>query len=188
MKVSVERIRSWARRDPAGLLALFVYLALTISVCLSPLWGRFHTAHIGNGVDPAQFMWCLVWWPHALTHGLNPFLCKAIWAPIGINLTWTKSLPLPSLVMWPITAAFGPIAAYNVMMLLCVPLAEWTAFLLCRALSGSWLASLFGGFIFGASSFFVLELYGGHPGSALAFAVPLAAFAVVLAGCGKMAE
>ena len=32
-------------------------------------------------------MWSFEWWPHAIFHGLNPFVPHVIWAPDGANLT-----------------------------------------------------------------------------------------------------
>ena len=34
-----------------------------------------------------------------ISHGLDPFLTDILWAPLGINLAWVTSIPLPTLVM-----------------------------------------------------------------------------------------
>ena len=54
-------------------------------------------------------MWFFAWWPHALLHGLNPFVTHVIFVPDGFNLTWATGMPGPSLLLAPITLAFGPV-------------------------------------------------------------------------------
>ena len=117
---------------------------------------------------------------------LNPFIPNTLFAPIGFNLTWTTSIPLPSILMWPVTAAFGPVASFNLLMLLAPALAAWAAFLLCRHLCGSWWASLLGGYIFGCSDFILSEAQGGHLHMTLVFLVPLAVLAVARAIEGRI--
>ena len=46
-------------------------------------------------IDSSQFMWFLAWWPHAVLHGLNPFVTHAMFVPDGFNLTWSTAMPGP---------------------------------------------------------------------------------------------
>ncbi len=105
-------------------------------------------------------MWFLGWWPHALLHGLNPFVTHAMFYPDGYNLTWAASLPLPALVLAPITLAFGPVVSWNVLELLSPALSSWTASLLCRHVSGRLWPSLIGGYLFGFSPYVLSHLVG----------------------------
>jgi hypothetical protein len=82
--------------DARGLLVLLGYLVLC-SLFGRVLFGHLSTFCIGTGPDPRLMTWFLVWWPHALVHGLNPFLTKAMWTPQGINLAWQTSMPLVAL-------------------------------------------------------------------------------------------
>ena len=56
--------------------------------------------------------------------------------------------------------------------------AAWTAFLLCRHLTGSFWPSLAGGYLFGFSSY-MLGQQEGHPHMTSVFLVPLVALVVV---------
>ncbi|MGH7812939.1 MAG: hypothetical protein ACREQI_02930 [Candidatus Binataceae bacterium] len=125
-----------------------------------------------------MFMWYLVWWPYALAHRINPVITNYIWAPGGINLAWTTSIPLPSLLMWPVTAMLGPIAAFNLLGLLALPLAASSAYLLCQYVSRAWWPSLIGGYIFGFSPYLIYEQHSGHLFATLVFPVPLAVLIV----------
>ncbi len=75
---------------------------------------HFRRDLIGGGSDPQLFVWSLGWWPHAVIHGLNPFVTHVLWAPHGSNLVWTTSVPGLALLLAPVTLAAGPGAAYNV--------------------------------------------------------------------------
>ena len=128
--------------DRYGFLAFSIYLTFSLLVFGRELPGHFRDTYIGSGPDPTIAMWCLVWWPHALIHRLSPFLTKLIWAPTGTNLAWTTSVPLPSLVAWPLTSMVGPVAAFNVLCLMTLPLDAWAAFVLCRYICRAWWPSL----------------------------------------------
>ncbi|HVN64282.1 MAG TPA: hypothetical protein VMT58_06575, partial [Candidatus Binataceae bacterium] len=117
----------------------------------------------------------------ALAHRINPVITNYIWAPGGINLAWTTSIPLPSLLMWPVTAMLGPIAAFNLLGLIALPLAALSAYLLCKYVSKSWWPSLIGGYVFGFSPYLLSELRSAHPFATLVFPVPLAALIVARA-------
>lgn len=129
--------------------------------------------------DASIFMWSLRWWPYALAHHLNPLYTKLVWAPGGINLAWTTTPPIPSLLLAPITLWFGPVAAFNVMTLLGPAVSAWTAYLLCRRVTHAPLASIIGGLSFGFSVAVLFQLGQGHPNFFLAPMVPLAAYWVV---------
>jgi hypothetical protein len=171
-------------RDAYGLLSFAIYLALSVGFFGRALFGHFREVHIGYGGDPPAFMWSLTWWPHAIIHGLNPFFTNLIWAPEGLNLAWMPTIPLPSLVLAPVTLTAGPLVAFNVLSLLASPLAAWTAFLLCRRVSGSWWSALIGGYIFGFSAY-MLGASLGRPHLTLVFLVPLAVLVFLRAISGE---
>lgn len=130
--------------------------------------------YIGRGSDPQIFIWSLGWWPHALLEGGNPFVTHAMWPVTGVNLAWVTSIPGLALAAAPVTLLAGPVVAYNVPAIALPALAAWTAFLLCRHLTGSWWASLAGGYLFGFSSYMLAQMVG-HMHLTSVFLVPLVA-------------
>lgn len=64
-------------------------------------------------VDPEQMSWFLAWFPFAVSHGLNVLHTTYIGYPHGVNLADNTSVPLLGLLGWPVTAAAGPVAAFN---------------------------------------------------------------------------
>ncbi|MDX6699292.1 MAG: hypothetical protein QOE65_2689 [Solirubrobacteraceae bacterium] len=137
-------------------------------------------------IEPSQYVWALEWWPHALLHGDNPFHTGAIFAPAGYNLAWAPaSIPGPSLLLAPLTLAAGPMVAYNALALLCPAVAAWSAFLLCRHLTGSTAAALAGGYLFGFSAPVLANLQG-VPNLAFVGLLPLLALLVVRHAGGSL--
>ena len=169
--------RARPARVPVGALALYVALAfLAFGLRLLFVPG---SKYVGTGADPQVFIWSFAWWPHALLHGENPFVTHAVWAPEGVNLAWTTTVPGLALLFSPLTLAAGPVASYNVAAVLMPALTAWTAFLLCRYLTRKLWPSLVGGGLFGFSSYMLGEEQGGHLHVTAVFLVPLAALVVL---------
>jgi hypothetical protein len=51
--------------------------------------------------------WMRVWF--SLARHLNPFLTSQVWAPQGVDLTWTTSIPAVGLLAAPLTLTLGPV-------------------------------------------------------------------------------
>jgi len=126
------------QRDAAGLLALISYLCFSLFLIDPSLWAHFGSLKLGNGSDATWYMWQLVWWPYAISRGINPFVSYLVWVPAGVNLGWTCACPLAAILMWPVTLAGGPVAAFNIFNFVTPAVSAWGAFLLCRYLSHSW--------------------------------------------------
>jgi len=127
---------------------------------------------IGRDTDPGVHMWFFNWWRFAIAHRLNPFITDWVWAPLGINLAWTTCVPLPSLVSIPLQLTVGEPATYNIMVTLMPPLAAFSAFALCRRVTGALWPSILGGYIFGFSPYMLGQLLA-HLVEIAIFPVPL---------------
>jgi hypothetical protein len=162
-------------------LALALYQVISILLFGRAFWRGFTAFHLGPTVDSSFLMWALAWWPYALRHGLNPFICRLIWAPAGFNLAWSGGIPLVSLFAAPLTISAGPVATYNVLCLVAPALAAWCAFILCYRLGGRCYPALIGGYLFGFSPYMLGQLAGGHLNLLLLFPAPLIVM-IVIAG------
>ena len=134
--------------------------------------------YVGPRDDPQIFIWSFAWLPHAILHGENPLITHAIWAPSGVNLTWTTFVPGLALLFAPLTLTLGAVASYNVAVVLIPAVSAWTAFLLCRHLTRALWPSLVGGFLFGFSSY-MLGQQQGHTHMSTVFLLPLVALVVL---------
>jgi len=171
--------RRRAPRDAA--IAFLAYLLLSVGFFGAALLPRAAHAYVGRlGTDAVLFMWFLAWWPFALTHGLNPLITHAVWTPTGMIIAWRTSVPGVSLLMSPVTLLAGPAVAYNVAVLLAPALAAWTAYLLCRHVTGAFWPALAAGYLFGFSSYELAHLVGGHLNLVVTCLVPLTVYVVVL--------
>ena len=170
-------------RQSAGVF-LF-YLALSFLFFGRGLRGNFSSYIIGKGPDPRLCVWLMTWWPHAIIHGLNPFLARVVFVPGGANLAWAFLDPLAMLLALPLTVAAGPIVAHNAVMLLAPALDGWAAFVLCRYLARSYWPAWLGGYIFGLSPY----ILGGMQGSEyklLVFPIPLIGWIVLRRLAGEI--
>ena len=134
---------------------------------------------VGDNRDPQIFVWSFAWWPHAVTTWQNPFFSRVIYAPVGIDLAWATTVPALAVPFAPLTALVGPDITYNLAMLLAPALSAFTAFLLCRHLTGSIWASVVGGYLFGFSSYVLGQAAGAHLDLTAVFLVPLVALATL---------
>jgi len=163
--------------DRCGLLALAIYGACSFVFISRSDAGELSASYIGKTNDPTVYMWLLSWWPYAISHRLNPVITHAVWAPGGFNLAWTTSMPLPALIAAPITTAFGPMVAYNILCFAAPAFSAWAGFLLCRDITADYAAGMVGGYVFGFSAYMLAEIRGHLP-LVLIFPVPLAALLV----------
>lgn len=159
-------------------VAFAAYLLLSLIFFARILPGHLFDYYVGRDTDPSLYMWSIAWWPYVLHHHAHPFLTKLIWAPYGLNLAWVTCLPMLGLVAMPLTTTLGPLATYNLIVLMLPPLAAFTAFLLCRRLSGSYLPALLGGFLFGFSPYVLGEILS-HLNLILIFPIPLVAYLAI---------
>jgi hypothetical protein len=162
--------RTWGRFD--GLAVFALYTAISFFCFARALPGHPGNFYIGRDTDPPQTMWFFNWWLYSLSHGLNPFFTDLVWAPIGVNLAWTAIVPLLAWISIPLQLTAGEPATYNLIVILTLPLAALSAFLLCQRVTGAFWPSVLGGYIFGFSPYML--------GQALEHLVLIAVFPVPL--------
>ncbi|MGO8957948.1 MAG: hypothetical protein ACLQFR_11340 [Streptosporangiaceae bacterium] len=190
-----RRVFSWLIAGPAwvwragreryrflqGLLALAVYLAAWLSTSARPLVEHLSTPQLDqSSQDPNFYVWCLRWWPYAISHGLNPFYTAEIGLPVGHNLAWVTTAGPLALLAWPLTAAAGPVVSFSLLVALGPPLSAWAAFVLCRRLTGRFFAALAGGAIFGFSAYVMNHTTAGQLNVTYTLLLPLMAYLIVL--------
>ena len=172
-----SRVRRVLVRPPQDLLALLLYGGLSLELFGHWILDRMSTYFLsGQPQDGSLFLWAFRWWPYAVSHHLSAFFSYAAWAPGGINLTWATTVPLPAIVLQGLTHSYGPFFTFNVIELAAPALAAWTAYLLCRRITGSFVPALIGGFFFGFSPALIDEVGQGHPSLTLVFLIPVCAY------------
>jgi len=150
-------------------LGWFVTLAVLL---FRNAWRSPTTTWIGDAGDPPLFMWFLRWMPHALAHGQNPLLTHHINFPDGVNLMWDTAIPLPALLVAPLTLIVGPVLTYNIVITGFVALSGWCAYLMLRRYVASPAAAFTGGLLYGFSPYVYAQAHE-HMNLAGAFVPPL---------------
>ena len=171
--------------DRQAATAFVSYLSLSLLIFGRGLLANPAGAYLGRGGDALLNIWFVGWWSHAISHHLNPFMTTAIWAPEGVNIAWTTNFPLASCLLYPITRLFGPIVSCNVAHLIGLPLAGWSAFVLCRYVVYRFWPAWFGGCLFAFSPYMLTAMIGGGL-FMLVFSVPLGVWATLRRLAGEM--
>lgn len=164
-----------------SLLVLVSYLAMAV-VYFGATWRDPAHRLIGSRGDPTLFVWYLRWIPWAVAHGHNPLFASYVNAPYGINVMWNTAMLLPSLVVAPVTALWGPIVSYNVLATVALGLSGWTAWWAFRRVGGLGWGAWIAGLAFAFSPFMVSQSLG-HLQMTTAFLLPVigvAAYEVVV--------
>ncbi|MDA8341163.1 MAG: hypothetical protein M0007_02920 [Actinomycetota bacterium] len=120
---------------------------------VDPLAGR-RVPTCGCG-DIAQHVWFLGWTAHALTHGLNPFFSSAINVPAGVNLASNTSFPLLGALATPLTLIRGPVASYDLLMVLAFLSSATAMYCVLRRWTRWWPAAFAGGLLYGFSPYMI---------------------------------
>jgi hypothetical protein len=163
-----------------GLLALAVYLAVFIIGFALPLISHLNVPDLRQyWTDPNFYTWAMQWWPYAVSHGINPLYSTQIGAPGGYNLAWATTTPSVGLLMWPVTAAVGIVASFNLTLLLIPPVSAWAAFIAARRLTGRFWASLLAGAAYGLTPFELAHNWQGQPNLTVIALFPLMVYLVV---------
>jgi hypothetical protein len=112
-------------------------------------------------VDAGQGVWNLWWAWGALARGASPYTTGHLFYPEQLSLFY-QTLSLPNaLLVAPLLAWAGPVAAFNGVVLLSFALGGYWAYRLCRALGASTAAALLGGFVYAFTPYHVQRVWGG---------------------------
>jgi hypothetical protein len=169
----------WLKQGPNSWQALLIYSAL------AALLGRHTLAHMATGCacseisDAWEVTWPFAWFPHALTHGLNPWYTHAMWNPPGLNAAGITSIPLPAMVLAPVTWLWGALVASNVANLGAPVVTAWATYHLCRYVSKDRAAALVGGATLGFGTYELLQMSAAHIVVTIVIAPQFAALAVL---------
>lgn len=146
------------------LWVLLAYTALTL-LMLAPLLPYFGTAVVGGPVarnDAWQNIWNLWWVQQALATFQNPFQTPLLYYPEGADLHLQTLNISNGILAAPITWLFGPIAAFNSMVVLAFALAGLGGYGLALRVSGHRAAAFIGGLALTFSPFHMTKLWDGQ--------------------------
>jgi hypothetical protein len=159
-------------RSHSTWISLAVYALLAVAT-FAGTWAHPAGSWIGTPKDPQLFIWYLGWIPHQLSQGHNPLFTDYLSYPNGVNLMWNTSMIFPADLLWPVTAAFGPLVSYNLLVTGGIALSAWCGFLAARRFLDRDLPCFVAGLVYGFSPALMAQARG-HPHVLVALFPPLA--------------
>ncbi len=154
-------------------LLLLGFLAVSVLLFLP---ADLHAGSVLIGAttaDNSQHAWFLRWFPYALATHQNPLLTTNLIEPAGVNLMWNTWIPLPALLLSPVTLLAGPVASFDVAVTLGVALSAWCAYLAAARFLLRGVAAVLAGAAYGFSPFIFDQSYTGHSNMVIALTPPL---------------
>jgi hypothetical protein len=104
-----------------------------------------------NVRDVASYVWSLWWVAHQIAHLGDPWFTRYMAAPVGIQLGFDTLMPLPGLIMAPVTLLLGPATAFCLLSIVTPALLCYAMYRAARLWLGE-LGAVAAGAFFGLSS------------------------------------
>jgi hypothetical protein len=132
----------------AAVLASFIAAGIAVS------WPRasYLAGRLPATRDSGSYVWGFWWVAHQVEHLGNPWFTRYIAAPTGTQLGLHALLPLPGVLMMPVTIFFGPSASYNLLSIALPGLLCYATYRAARLWLPSQAGAIAAGAFFGLSS------------------------------------
>jgi hypothetical protein len=130
---------------------LIAYLCAGIAVN----WTRaaYLTGHVlPTGRDAGLFVWDYWWIARSVVHLSNPWFSHYLAAPVGVPLGFHVLMPLPGVLMTPVTLTLGPTFTYNLLSAAAPGLMCYTMYRAARLWVPSQTGAIAGGAFYGLST------------------------------------
>ena len=145
------------RRWWPGWVCFALYVGLTIlEFGPTKSWGS-GTLTEGRSPDQTYQVWWLDWAEYAISHGHNPFFTGWQNFPVGFNALANTSMMFLGVAFSPVTALFGPIVTWNVLLRLAFVLSAMSMCLVMRRCTTWWPAAFAGGLFYGFSMYMTAD-------------------------------
>jgi hypothetical protein len=140
------RQRPWARQ--AALF--FAFLAAGVAVTFPRV--IYLAGYVPASRDSASYVWGLWWTARQFTHLHNPWFTDHMAAPAGVQLGFHTLMPLPGVLLTPVTLLFGPAVSYNLLVVAMPGLLSYAMYRVARLWLSSATGAVAAGAFFGLSS------------------------------------
>ena len=137
---------------------------LTLLVCylaagVAATWPRatYLAGELPYMRDSAAYVWGFWWMARRVSHLANPWFTNHMAAPVGVQLGYHTLMPLPGLLLTPVTLIFGPSASYNLLVILVPGLLCYAMYRAARLWLPSQTGAIAAGAFFGLSAMLAQE-------------------------------
>jgi hypothetical protein len=135
-------------RRELSVLAGFIVAGIAVTWPLATyLAGRLPSTR-----DTASYVWGFWWMAHQIAHLSYPWFTSRMAAPVGIQLGFHSLLPLPGLLLTPVTLLLGPSFSYNLVAMLTPGLLGYAMYRAARLWVPSATGAVAAGAFYGLSS------------------------------------
>ena len=107
--------------------------------------------------DSAAYVWGFWWMARRVSHLADPWFTNHMAAPVGIQLGYHTLMPLPGLLLTPVTLIFGPSASYNLLVIVVPGLLCYAMYRAARLWLPSQTGAIAAGAFFGLSAMLAQE-------------------------------
>jgi hypothetical protein len=144
------RLRTAAARPWARELAV---LAGFLAAGVAATWplATYLTGRLPATRDVGVYVWDMWWVAHQIIGLHNPWFTTYMAAPVGLQLAYHTLVPLLGVVMLPVTLAFGPSAAYNLLLIVLPGLSAYAMYRVARLWLPTRAGAIAAGAFFGLS-------------------------------------
>lgn len=184
-----DRSTGRTSRRWSTLIALSAYVLLAIAATW-PLAARLQSHLPGPPTgDTGVYVWNLWVFHHEITvHHRSPLETSKVFSlTTPADLSLHNYTPLPDLLAFPLISRLGPVATFNLLLIVFLALNGWATFLLARHVTGHPLESWLGGALFAISPVIIARTTA-HFSLVAAFPLPLVALATLLSFETKQAR
>jgi hypothetical protein len=151
------------RNDLHHLSSLLFFCLITL-LALFPLIRQMSSALVGNPGDNLYYAWLIGWFQKAIFElHQNPLVVSIFNFPYGWNLAYSEITLVNVLPALPLDTLFGPIFAYNSILLLTFIFSGWITYEWVFGITHNFLASIISGLIFAFTPYRVAHAYGHLP-------------------------
>jgi hypothetical protein len=144
-------VRALARHPVTVHLAV---LAGFIAAGIEVSWPRasYLAGRLPATRDAGSYVWGFWWIARQVEYLSNPWYTRYLAAPVGAQLGLHALMPLPGVLMMPVTIMFGPSASYNLLSIVMPGLLCYALYRVARLWLPSQLGAIGAGAFFGLSS------------------------------------
>ncbi len=138
--------QAWFRQA----VLIFGFLAAGVIVTFPRV--LYLAGYVPASRDSASYVWGLWWTARQVTHLHNPWFTDHMAAPGGVPLGFHTLMPLPGVLMTPITEVLSPAVSYNLLVVALPGLLCYAMYRAARLWLGSATGAVAAGAFFGLSS------------------------------------
>jgi len=160
------------------LLAAGIYLLAALALGHEVLT-QLNTSTMGwISADSDAFVWWLKWLPTSILRGESPLFTDYAHYPYGVNGMWNIGVPVLGLLMLPVTLTIGPVAAYNIAMMLGLVVSGVSMAIALVPWTKRWASRIVAGGLYAFAPFQIAHFSVGHLNIVWAILPPALLYAV----------